>query len=543
MPGMKDYVSVNVDGQRQHVQKRLVLCNLKESFEQFKVTYPEHKIGFSKFAELRPKECILAGSSGTHSVCVCTIHQNIKLMFQGARMETVCKGYTYRNCLAEIQCNPPRIQCFLGRCEECPGIENLHRRLEQHFDEHMIDHIEFKQWTTTDRATLDTKIQSLDEFIRVFLDTLPTVLLHDFIAKQQSQFLQKTKSQLVPGEFLVVGDFAENYSFVVQDAAQSFHWNNLQATIHPFVCYYTNDATQNDEAAQRNVNHVSFVVISESKLHDTAAVHLFQKVLIEFLTKTIEKPKKMFYFSDGCAAQYKNRKNFINLCHHKDDFGIAAEWHFFAASHGKGPCDGVGGTVKRLAARASLQRPYDKQILTPRELFDFACSEIPSVNFHYTTVEEHENESALLSKRFELTRTIAGTHRLHSFRPISRKELAVQDFSSGDNERIECVSSVTGSDNVLKFAAIKGYVTAHYDGSWWLACVTKSMPDSGEVEVTFLHPHGPAKSFKYPPGEDVLVMSYQDILTVVNPSTATGRGYTLSKEEMPEASATLAKRG
>ena len=181
----------------------------------------------------------------------------------------------------------------------------------------MIDHIEFKQWTTTDRATLDTKIQSLDEFIRVILDTLPTVLLHDFIAKQQSQFLQKTKSQLVPGEFLVVGDFAENYSFVVQDAAQSFHWNNLQATIHPFVCYYTNDATQNDEAAQRNVNHVSFVVISESKLHDTAAVHLFQKVLIEFLTKTIEKPKKMFYFSDGCAAQYKNRKNFINLCHHK----------------------------------------------------------------------------------------------------------------------------------------------------------------------------------------------------------------------------------
>jgi hypothetical protein len=69
------------------------------------------------------------------------------------------------------------------------------------------------------------------------------------------------------------------------------------------------------------------------------------------------------------------------------------------------------------------------------------------------------------------------------------------------------------------------------------------MPDSGEVEVTFLHPHGPAKSFKYPPGEDVLVMSYQDILTVVNPSTATGRGYTLSKEEMAEASATLAKRG
>ena len=61
-------------------------------------------------------------------------------------------------------------------------------------------------------------------------------------------------------------------------------------------------------------------------------------------------------------AQYKNTKNFINLCHHEDDFGMPTEWHFFATSHGKGLCDGVGGTVKRFAVRASLQRPYDNQI-------------------------------------------------------------------------------------------------------------------------------------------------------------------------------------
>ena len=155
-----------------------------------------------------------------------------------------------------------------------------------------------------------------------------------------------------PGEFLVVGDFSENYSFVLQDAAQSFHWNNLQATLHPFVCYYT---TSNDSDDQSNIQHVSFVVISESNSHDTIAVHLFQKVLIEYLTNTIAKPTKILYFSDGCAAQYKNRKNFANLCHHEDDFGMPAEWHFFATSYGKGPCNGVRGTVKRLAAEAVLE--------------------------------------------------------------------------------------------------------------------------------------------------------------------------------------------
>ena len=61
---------------------------------------------------------------------------------------------------------------------------------------------------------------------------------------------------------------------------------------------------------------------------------------------------------------YINQKNFVNLCNHENDFGIKAEWHFSATSHGKGACDGVGGTVKRLAARASLQKPYDEQFLT-----------------------------------------------------------------------------------------------------------------------------------------------------------------------------------
>jgi len=65
-----------------------------------------------------------------------------------------------------------------------------------------------------------------------------------------------------------------------------------------------------------------------------------------------------YFVSDGAAAQYKNRKNFVNLCQHEEDFGVAAEWHFSATSHGKVACDGVGGTVKGFAARASLSKVY-----------------------------------------------------------------------------------------------------------------------------------------------------------------------------------------
>ena len=96
MPGKKDFLSVrNETGEKEHHQKRHVLCNLTEAYRQFKTLHPDIKVGFSKFAELRPKECVLAGATGTHSVCVCTIHQNVKLMMAGGQLEALIQRLVY----------------------------------------------------------------------------------------------------------------------------------------------------------------------------------------------------------------------------------------------------------------------------------------------------------------------------------------------------------------------------------------------------------------------------------------------------------------
>ena len=71
MPGKKDFVTIRKGVTKEQIQKKLVLCNLSELYRNFKDKYPTCKIGFSKFAELRPEHCVLAGSSGTHAVCVC----------------------------------------------------------------------------------------------------------------------------------------------------------------------------------------------------------------------------------------------------------------------------------------------------------------------------------------------------------------------------------------------------------------------------------------------------------------------------------------
>ena len=84
LPGMKDFISVrNESGEKQKVQKRLLLLNLKELYQLFKEEHSDEDIGFTKFSLLRPKHCVLAGTSGTHSICVYPYHQNVKLMKHG----------------------------------------------------------------------------------------------------------------------------------------------------------------------------------------------------------------------------------------------------------------------------------------------------------------------------------------------------------------------------------------------------------------------------------------------------------------------------
>jgi hypothetical protein len=114
--------------------------------------------------------------------------------------------------------------------------------------------------------------------------------------------------------------------------------------------------------------HVSSVVMLDCLKHDIVAALLFQSKLCSFLSGKLKDLTKVHNISDGATSQHKNRKNSINLCYHEDYFGMDAKWHFFAMSRNKGSCDGIRGTIKRLARKTSLQNPYEEQIMTPRQL-------------------------------------------------------------------------------------------------------------------------------------------------------------------------------
>ena len=515
MPGKKDCISIS-----RHVyrQKRLLLCNLQELHSEFKNINPNLNVGFSKFCSLRPQWCILAGGTGTHTVCVCTIHQNIILSLQPL-------GITYKDLIPYFVCDTDNKNCMMRRCNKCLHYsETLKNHLYEIIgDYNENDEIEYKQWTTADRSTMVNCIDNIPQYVEIIINQLLKLAPHSYTAKSQSKYLKTLKNSMNSETIIFLGDFAENYKFIIQDETQSFHWSNLQCTLHPVVVYYKN----NEE-----LKHISYCIISDDNDHDTGMVYEIQKRIITDIKKKIPNVKRIEYFTDGCAGQYKNCKNFLNLTHHVEDFNLQAKWNFFATSHGKQPCDGIGGTVKRLTAKASLQRTLQNQILTPQAMFEFCVNNIDNINFIYISSDEMSETRIFLEDRFLNASTIPGTRSFHQFVPLGDNKIATKRCS--EDGEIALVHSFISNTKVTEIEVFHfDFVCCLYEQQWWIGMVQDINKEEADVAVKFMHPNGPSPSFKWPSKDDICWVPNIHIICKIDiPLTETGRTYHLSEDNV-----------
>ena len=91
------------------------------------------------------------------------------------------------------------------------------------------------------------------------------------------------------------------HSFVAQDVVQTFHWNNSQATLHPYVVYYK---------SKGELKHLNLCVISDCLKHDSLVAHAFINKGMPYIKEQLPFVTKLHYFSDGCGGQYKT----IRIC-------------------------------------------------------------------------------------------------------------------------------------------------------------------------------------------------------------------------------------
>ena len=120
-------------------------------------------------------------------------------------------------------------------CESYPDVNALKKFIEGELlkadhdgqvDDYDDVEITYQQWTTSGRVELISCTLPLDEFIEQLYEQLDEITSHSFIAKSQSQYLNKLKENLKYGDVIILRDFAENFSFIVQDEIQGHHWNN-----------------------------------------------------------------------------------------------------------------------------------------------------------------------------------------------------------------------------------------------------------------------------------------------------------------------------
>jgi hypothetical protein len=118
---------------------------------------------------------------------------------------------------------------------------------------------------------------------------------------------------------------------------------------------------------------------------------------------------------------------------YKEYFEVSAELHFFLMSHAQSACDTLGGTIKRLVARVSLQQPYTHQILIPGQLFILAQTNAQNMSFEFI----NHKEEKLLFKISSTAKQTHGTLKLHAFLTISKGPLIVKKLSASA-ESEEC---------------------------------------------------------------------------------------------------------
>ncbi|KZS08330.1 Cc8L18.2-like protein [Daphnia magna] len=311
LPGMKSVKSVKQpNGERIKVQKRLLLLNIDELHGEYKKKFKDiagiKTIGFSAFADLRPKHVITVGSSGTHSVCV--YHHNVKLM-----LSSIGLSKERHLLMDKVVFSVYNKTCMLSGCPNCPGSDALESFLEELIaDEN--ESISYKQWTHTDGNKLETIVAASDDFIE--------------------SLVSASKEKIDHKSCVLVSNFSENYSFIIQDSMQGYYWANDQATILTFMAYI--------KRPDGSIFNVSIAIISDHLIHDTISVHAYLRPVLQHLMTLNPSLKSVKYFTDESGAQYTNKKNFANLCAHFEDFKLEAEWHFFASCHGKSACDGIG---------------------------------------------------------------------------------------------------------------------------------------------------------------------------------------------------------
>lgn len=219
------------------------------------------------------------------------------------------------------------------------------------------------------------------------------------------------RESLKDGEVFIWMDFAENFTCSAVEEVQSAYWNPQMVTLHTMGIYFPKGPVWSHKSI---VTYQMYFNIMQQWY--TAS----SKCLIPFIRIQYPELKTIHYLTDSPTSQYRNKTIFQLLSLHESEFNVTTTWNYLEAGHGKGPCDGLGASVK---CSASLAVKQNKAVIQNASDF-FAWTQRQSsnesvVSYLFISQEQYDQSGEIIKGRSQDLLPVKGTMRIHAVLPIS----------------------------------------------------------------------------------------------------------------------------
>lgn len=538
-PGKKDSIKTR-EGE---AQTRILTDYIDNLHMKFISENPNIEISLSTFRRMRPKY-VLTTTFISRNTCLCTKHQNFAFKLKMFKMLGACTttspdDFVKQGVIISKESLPDKISFSVWKRVECQGGKMKMKIIKEEMER--------------------------DKFLPIWESELIDFKGHVSRVNRQFEMSRALKQNLPSNEVFIHMDFAQNYSCKTAEEIQSAYWNASQVTLHPIVIYF--------RGINGNLEHRSYVAVSNSLVHASSTVITILDRLFSMELLELQNVQHIHYWTDSPTSQYRNRYIFDLILRHTERYGIPATWNYFESGHGKGPCDGVGGTVKRLADQAVNAQKANIQ--DAEDFFAWAqSSNIRSIKFFFVQKDTCDQEAENLKKCTLLP--VKGTMTLHACRKgnddlyvsntscycdvclrgelcshwkkanISRKisteeqseqQTRAQNITHGET----CEQSGTDDQQIVtRETNLSGsqfkkeeFVAAMYCGEWYIGKVLQNDEEEKELEISFMERK--KENYKWPTHSDVIWVSYDNILCKVKdpaPCGKTKRMFKFDKSDM-----------
>ena len=522
MPGKSDHVKID----KNTVQKRVLTDYLSNLHLKFLGENPTAKISLTTFQRIRPRN-ILTTSFITRNSCLCTKHQNMALLVKALQQEGL-----------DISKNP---ETFVSNYT----VHEIEEKVNAEVNKNEITFSQWKRITMDDNGQKKTTMKIVEttksktEFAAHLQDQFTLFTEHVKRMRKQYEEIRELKQNLPLHHAIIHMDFAENYCCKSMDEIQSAYWNQNLVTLHPAVVYTPGDS---------GICHASYVYISDDLNHNSSAVVTFIKDIIEEIKLKMDPNVEcLHYWTDSPTSQYRNKTIFQLIANHEKLFGMKAIWNYFEAGHGKGPCDGIGGSTKRMADQA--MKSGKAVIQDAMDFFAWTQSEhcnLKNIKFKFIPKERCENTAEEIQKW--ISKPVKGTMKIHAVAGLGSNIILVNETScycscciAGDRcdvwRREICgplEAEVTDNNKEgmemqnVNERRIGTYVAATYEAKVYIGKITDlDLEDDLCYKVNFLQQK--KRQFQWPKNPDEIWCRRQDVLFEVQEPTPSGKSKRLLK--------------